>query len=208
MSTGKSFPIPGRPVGWTALHEARWATVFKHILKIEGGYVDHKSDRGGATVYGISLRFAKAVGEIDANRDGFKDLDLNFDTVIDGADIRLLTPEIAEALYLKHFWIAPGFWSLPRPLDAALFDQAVNGGTTAAIKLLQRALVAYGRPVAIDGVLGPVTRSTATGANGDRLLRLYREAAANRYRAIVAADRSQQAFLKGWLRRAEELGRV
>ncbi|MFN3858403.1 MAG: glycoside hydrolase family 108 protein [Caulobacter sp.] len=212
MTTTAKFPVPGRPVGWTALNESRWAQVFHHILVIEGGWVDDKADRGGATKFGISLRFAKAIGEIDTNRDGFGDLDLNFDTVIDGCDIKLLTREIAEALYLEHFWIKPGFWSLPRPIDAAVFDQAVNGGTTAAIKLLQRALNrtarVTGTVLTVDGQLGPKTRAAVAARPGERLLTEYRLVAAERYEAIVRADPSQTKYRKGWLRRARELGRV
>lgn len=210
--TNPAYPVPGRPVGWTAVHEARWAQVFAKIVKVEGGWVDDAADRGGATNYGISLRFAKAVGEVDANRDGFADLDLNFDTVIDGVDIRRLTPQIAEALYLQHFWIGPGFWQLPRPIDAAVFDQAVNGGTTSAVKLLQlavnRAAPLQTPDVEVDGVLGPATRKATAERNPERLLTEYRSAAAQRYQIIVQKDPSQRRFLKGWLRRASELGHV
>lgn len=40
----------------------------KVILKHEGGYVDHPNDPGGATKYGISLRFLQKNG-IDLNLD-------------------------------------------------------------------------------------------------------------------------------------------
>ena len=205
-----TFEVP-RPAGWTPQHEARWDQVCTRVLRIEGGHVDDPVDRGGETKYGISLRFLKAAGGLDANGDGFGDLDLNFDTVLDGQDIRALTPEIARSIYLKHFFIGPELWSLLRPYDAAMFDQAVNGGTTAAIKILQRALNRQGKPyLKVDGVLGPKTRAALAERlrYGYPVLQAVREEAAERYRAIVRADPSQKRFLKGWERRAAELGRV
>lgn len=209
MTAARNYPFPSKPQGWTSNDQARWNQVFARILRVEGGFVDDAKDRGGATKFGISLRFAKAEGLVDANRDGFKDLDLNLDGVIDGFDIRQLTADIAEALYFQHFWKGPGFWTLPRPIDAALFDQAVNGGTTAAIRLLQRACSRCGVPLKDDGVLGPKTRAgVAEAIRGGRLLEVYRTEAANRYAAIARADPTQKRFLNGWLARAKELGRV
>ena len=40
------------------------------VLEHEGGYVDHKADPGGATNYGISLRFVKQSTGIDLDVDG------------------------------------------------------------------------------------------------------------------------------------------
>jgi lysozyme family protein len=202
--------IVSRPQGWTAAHESRWQALQRRILVVEGGFVDDPVDRGGTTKYGVSLRFLQAVGKIDANRDGFADLDLNFDRVLDGHDIRALTPRIAGDLFLKHFYLQPGFWVLPRPFDAALFDQAVNGGTTAAIKILQRALNRFGPPrLSVDGALGNITQAKLLEQMraGAPVIQAIREEAAARYRAIVAADPDQRKYLKGWLRRAEELGR-
>jgi len=204
-------PIVSKPLGWNHDHETRWQLLLRRILIVEGGFVDDPTDRGGTTNYGISLRFLKAVGRIDANHDGFADLDLNFDTVLDGQDIRALTPDIAGDLFLKHFYLGPGFWVLPRPYDAAMFDQAINGGTTAAVKILQRALNQFAPPrLVVDGDLGNHTHATLIEQmrGGKPVLERVRGEAAARYRAIVAADPSQRKYLKGWLRRAQELGRA
>jgi lysozyme family protein len=94
------------------------------LLGVEGGFVDDRADRGGATKYGISLRFLKAEGAIDANHDGFADFDLDMDGDIDGADIRNLTMSEAVALYHRCFWEPLACESFPEPIGEMLFDQA------------------------------------------------------------------------------------
>ncbi len=184
--------------------------MFGRIVRIEGGYVDHKNDRGGATKYGISLRFLAVEGKLDLNKDGYEDFDLNRDGSIDSRDVRLLTPAQAEALYLRVFWIRTGFWSLPMPFDLALFDMGVNAGTVTAGKLMQRALNTFGPPpLTPDGDVGPMTRRRLDIHRKDKpVLAAFRDQAASHYRAIVKNDPDQAVFLKGWLNRAKELGRA
>lgn len=190
----------------------RYLAAFDRVVGLEGGYVNDPADRGGATKYGVSLRFLVGEGTIDANRDGFADYDLDMDGDIDAADIRALTPGHARALYQRCFWDRLGCDTVAPPLGEAMFDQAVNGGLTAAKKLLQRALNrTLGAALVDDGDLGPATRAALAKAwarpDGVRLLlAAYRVVTADRYRAIVAADPSQARFLKGWLRRAATLG--
>ncbi|ALL14279.1 hypothetical protein AQ619_13515 [Caulobacter henricii] len=199
-----------RPEGWTADHDARWAQLFARLIRIEGGYVNDKFDRGGATKYGISLRFMAIEGLLDLDKDGYADFDINRDGRLDALDIALLNPRNAEAIYLRVFFIETGFWSLPRPFDAALFDFGVNAGAGSAVKILQRALNSFGSPVLkVDGQLGPQTRRMLDLRQQEgAVLAKVRAAAAGHYRSIIANDPSQKRFEKGWLKRAEELGRV
>jgi lysozyme family protein len=199
-----------RPEGWTADHDARWAQLFARLIRIEGGYVNDKFDRGGATKYGISLRFMAIEGLLDLDKDGYADFDINRDGRLDALDIALLNPRNAEAIYLRVFFIETGFWSLPRPFDAALFDFGVNAGASSAVKILQRALNQFGPPVLkVDGQLGPQTRRLLDLRQKEgAVLAKVRAAAAGHYRSIITNDPSQKRFEKGWLKRAEELGRV
>lgn len=208
------MPTPSAP------SSPRFSRALANLLKTEGGFVDDPHDRGGATKFGISLRFLLAEGRIDSNRDGFADFDLDMDGDIDGADVRKLTPEHAATLYWRCFWVPVGAEDFARPLGEALFDQAVNGGLLSARKLLQKAVNACiakmpgGKiaPLVVDGKIGPTTLATyqrvltwpALGMPS--LIGAYREAAQARYRAIVAADPSQRKFLGGWLVRAAKLG--
>ena len=204
-------------------YSARYSAAFPHLINAEGGYSDHAADRGGATKYGISLRFLVAEGKVDLNRDGVADFDLDMDGDIDAADIRALTIDHAKALYWRCFWLPVRAEQFPRPLGEAMFDQAVNGGLVSARKLLQRAvnlcLMQAERAggmkhiLKVDGEIGPATSSAVLWvlqypAQGmPALLRAFRDAVKERYRAIAARDPSQAVFLKGWLARADRLGR-
>jgi lysozyme family protein len=192
----------------------RFAFVASHVLGIEGGHVNNPADRGGETKYGISLRFLVAEGRIDLDGDGRADFDLDRDGDIDGADIRLLSPQQALNLYYHCFWERLDLGSLPRPLDGAVFDQAVNGGGVSAGKILQRALNRMSTlpGLRVDGDLGPATRKAvsrvlAVNRIPDLILK-YRQEAELRYQDIVRRDPSQVVFLKGWAARARRLGDV
>lgn len=206
-------------------YSPRYAAEARRILGIEGGpkVTNDPDDRGGTTKFGISLRFLAAEGAFDDDQDGKADFDLDMDGDIDGEDVRKLSQGDAIYLYLKCVWSPLKADSFPQPLGEAMFDQAVNGGITAARKLLQRALntCLLAMPGAkqgvallkVDGVIGDGTRAvlrqvvTYPGLGMPRLIEAYRDAARERYRQIVARFPSQQKYLRGWLARAERLGR-
>lgn len=200
-------------------YSERYARAVRHVLAIEGGWSDDPVDRGGATNYGISLRFLVAEGKIDLDGDGFADFDLDMDGDIDGVDIRQLTRGDAVWLYHRCFWVPIDAETFPRPLGEALFDQAVNGGLTGARRLLQQAInICRARlenrdPIAVDGQIGKATVAayeellSLPGVGMPWLLNALRRAVEARYLAIIARDPSQKRFKNGWLRRARELGR-
>lgn len=199
-------------------YSPRYAAAVAKLLGIEGGHVNDPLDRGGETSFGISLRFLKAEGRMDLDGDKIADFDLDMDGDIDGADIRKLTKGDAVWLYHECFWKRLDAESFRVPIGEMLFDQAVNGGLRAARKMLQQAINRLGakyryRGVAlkIDGVIGPATRrhlDMLVERHGVAdVVEAYRDQVKDRYLAIVRANPSQARFLKGWLRRADELGR-
>lgn len=206
---------------------SRYEAAFKELLGIEGGYVNDPSDKGGATKYGISLRFLAAEGTFDDDGDGKADFDLDMDGDITGADVRALTIGDARYLYYRCFWKPLAAETFPAPIGEMLFDQGVNGGMSAAKKLLQRALnqsliearQKYGSntspdPLKVDGVLGDKSRNAIAwvlrypSMGMPVIVANYRAAVRERYRNIVARYPSQQKFLRGWLARAERLGKI
>ncbi len=201
-----------------AAYSPRFTAAVARLLRVEGGFVNDPKDRGGATNLGISLRFLAA--ELRANP-ALGNFDLDMDGDVDGEDIRRLTPAHARALYHRCFWDRYRCDTLPVPIGEAVFDQAVNGGGVAAARMLQAALNAVAprlglalRPLVEDGVIGAATADRcaqiAKASNGAiaAIIRAYRDNVAARYRGIVRNDPSQARFLKGWLRRAAELGRL
>ena len=197
----------------------RYAAAVRDVLGIEGGYANDPIDRGGATKFGISLRFLVDAGEIDEDLDGFADFDLDMDGDIDAADIRDLTRGDAIFLYHRHFWLPLDCDSYQRPVGEMMFDQGVNGGFTAAKRLLQQALnkclIKGGSNRAMletDAKIGPATRDALAWVTGwqslgtQAIVQAYRDAAVARYRAIVRRNPSQNKYLGGWLARAKALG--
>lgn len=152
-----------------------------------GGLVDDPADPGGATKYGISLRFLKD-----------HDIDLDHDGDIDADDVRGLNPEETAKLYRQFFWDAThGDYFTDQAVATKLFDMAVNMGPKQAIKLMQKAAT-----VDDDGALGPQTFKALEGAVVPVLLQNVERHLADFYNGIVAYRPRSAKFLEGWLVRA------
>jgi len=166
-------------------------------LEFEGGYVNDPVDAGGATKYGISLRFLKGLPKewADTNLDGGVDVD----------DIKALKKEDAMAIY-EEFWWKKYHYRLIDAQEVAtkVFDMAVNMGATQAHKLLQRACqkACFGDQPKDDGVLGIVTLGFINNVDPKRLLALLRAQCVWFYEKIIERNPKQAKFKAGWLRRA------
>jgi lysozyme family protein len=145
---------------------------FQELLKHEGGFIDHRSDPGGATNMGITEAVARRVGY----RGAMQDLPL----------------DLAKRIYREDYWNAVRAEELPPAVRYAVFDAAVNSGVRQSVLWLQRAL-----GVADDGVLGPRTLAAANQANPDALrARLV----AQRLRFVTNLN-TFGTFGRGWTRR-------
>ena len=166
----------------------------KTVLEHEGGWTDDPNDAGGPTHYGITLPVLRAEGDAgDIDRDG--DIDVE--------DIRQLTPQMAQQIYRAQWWERYGYGRIDsQAIATKIFDLAVNMGARQAHMIAQRALAANGMPVAVDGVLGPITRNALNAAPVVSLLAAIRSEAAGVYRLILARHPDYQTFEVGWLRRA------
>ena len=98
------------------------------VLQSEGGYVNHPSDPGGETNFGISKR-------------SYPD-----------EDIKGMTVDRAKEIYKRDYWDALSCDMLPDGIATVLFDTAVNCGHKPAARMLQRAC-----GVSDDGIIGKVT---------------------------------------------------
>ena len=125
---------------------------FTRLLGHEGGYVNHPSDPGGETNWGVSKRSYPMV------------------------NIKELTRDHARMIYLTDYWGPAGCDAVPDGIKADLFDMAVHAGVRTAARCLQRAVGAVP-----DGVIGPRTlqavqsmppQRLAARFNGQRLFAL------------------------------------
>jgi lysozyme family protein len=109
---------------------------FEMLLAHEGGFVNHPEDPGGATNLGVTKRTLQ----------GYLGRHVSMD------EMRNLTPEDVKPIYRKNYADSVCFDDLPRGLDWAMLDWAVNSGAVRAAKALQKIVGAKQ-----DGVIGPKT---------------------------------------------------
>ena len=139
-----------------------YQTAFDKVIGHEGGYVNHPSDPGGETKYGIS-------------KNTYSDL-----------DIKNLTKDEARQLYRNDYWDKYKIYSI---LDYFLAEKAiiaiVNIGPTNGIICLQRAVRAVtGRILKEDGVLGSKTSSSINVCDETSLIAAYKSELAGYYRSL------------------------
>lgn len=147
---------------------ADFERAFALVIGEEGGYANNPTDPGGETKYGISKRAYPSL------------------------DIKALTLDTARAIYLADYWMPAHCDDIPWPLDAYVFDAAVNQGVNTAISLLQKSL-----GVAQDGIFGSQTRKALANAKVPELAAQYAADRALRY----TGTRNFDAFGRGWLKR-------
>jgi lysozyme family protein len=168
------------------------------IREHEGdAFTDHPADPGGATRYGISLRYLRSLGSDLGDVDGDGDVDAD--------DIRRMTWDEAADIFRREFWDRFAYHRLPGPVAVKVFDLAVNVGPSQACRLLQRALRSAGAPVLEDGLLGPKTVAAVWSvwrSDCPAISCAFRSEAAGFYRTLVAMRPDLSAFINGWLARA------
>ncbi len=172
------------------------------VLLHEGGFVNDATDPGGATRYGISLRYLISLGEIDLDHDGFNDFDFDRDGDVDADDIRQMPRETAIQLYYDNWWVKFGYDGLPGGIAPKVFDLAVNMGARQAHKLLQRACRACGENILDDGIIGPLTRRVLFDLDQWGAMTAFRSEAAGFYRGLIITKPKFEKYRNGWLSRA------
>lgn len=170
------------------------------VLKHEGKFVNDPDDPGGATNYGISLRFLLSTGDLKLG-------DIDHDGDIDADDIKKMSIEEAKNLYFTYWWLKYNYESIPNlALSTKIFDAAVNMGAKQAHILVQRACRACGIRLVEDGVLGPnsmgAISTLISGSSDDALLASIRSEMAGFYRSLITKKPVFEKYRNGWLNRA------
>jgi lysozyme family protein len=167
------------------------------VLHHEGGFVDHKSDPGGATNFGISLRYLSGQSIVSGDFDGDGD--------IDAQDIAAMSRTDAKKLYKSGFWIPNKCDKIKSNLIATkVFDMAVNMGSRQAWKLTQRACGTLNVPIKADGIVGPKTLAAVNSlySKDYSLLIVLRKIQSQFYERLIERKPELAAFRTGWQRRA------
>lgn len=153
-----------------------WDEALLHILKYEGGYVNHPSDPGGMTNLGVTKRVWEEWTGKPATE----------------ADMRALTPEMVGPLYKTRYWDAVRGDDLPSGIDLCVFDAAVNAGVGRASKFLQQAV-----GVNADGQIGPKTVEATTAKPADEIVAKFCDLREAHYKSLPTFA----TFGKGWMSR-------
>lgn len=168
---------------------AKFAESVTLVLLHEGQtYVDDPRDMGGASRFGISLRFYKTMHP-DATEE----------------DIKRLSMDDAEKIYERKFWVPMRLEEITsQKLANRLLDLGVNAGARQTSLLLQRAInqVKSGL-VTVDGITGIKTITTANSLPEKPLYDALINEATIFYKRLSKIGQNS-AFLTGWLNRLND----
>ncbi|PIE18149.1 MAG: peptidoglycan-binding protein [Proteobacteria bacterium] len=175
--------------------------IAQEIVAREGGFVDDPDDPGGATKYGVTIGTLRRLGR-----------DVNGDSAVDVADVKALSRQDAEDIFLEHYFHRPRIDALPQVIQASVFDMQVNAGAN-AVRILQKLLTDMGLPCVADGVIGPQTIAAAAQAAKlapEHLADAYGIARRNYYYSLAETRPASRKYARrrdggkgGWITRAE-----
>ncbi|MEW6627618.1 MAG: glycosyl hydrolase 108 family protein [Pseudomonadota bacterium] len=169
--------------------------IINGVIEVEGGYVNHPSDPGGATNMGITEAVARSAG--------YK------------GDMRNLPRSTAYSIYYTRYVVAPNFddvFARDPKVAEELIDSGVNAGTDRAAKWFQAALNSLNRRQADypdineDGDVGGKTLASfdafrkARGKSATAImLRALDALQGAHYMSLAKGNSKFEDFLNGWL---------
>lgn len=185
---------------------ADFEIAIKKTLLNEGGdkYTETLNDNGGATKFGISLKFMVGVYE------STDELKKAKGTVIDRLfircptkdTIRYLTECEAKFIYKLYFWDRNRYGEIEnQDIAEKVFDMAVLMGAPHANKCLQRLLLINGLDINIDGIIGNITILKINMHDTHISMYEFKQLYTQRFISICNKDKNQSKFLLGWLNR-------
>lgn len=161
------------------------------ILYWEGGFVNDKDDKGGATNMGVTLSTWQKIG-----------YDKNNDEKIDVADLKIITKDDVRNRILKpHYWDR---WRADEIEEQGIANMLVDWTYCSGkwgIVIPQRVL-----NVEPDGIVGKKTINAVNGYyNQMELFNLLKQERLAFVYRIVERDKTQKKFLNGWVNRINSI---
>jgi lysozyme family protein len=195
---GQTPQAPG-PNGKKAGIAAAIALILGSVYAVEGGYVNDRSDPGGATIYGITEKVARA--------DGYTGDMRLFPKHCDGP-----AAACADNIYVHQYIEQPGFMPVIEAdpaVGAELVDTGVNMGPARPSKWFEQSLNELGAgPVPVTGKIdaGDVAAyrklQATSGAVEACVLMLTNldSKQLTEYRRLVRVNPKLGKFYNGWVR--------
>jgi len=158
--------------------QSNFPICLSHVLKHEGGYVDHPKDPGGATNKGITIgTLSKWLGRKATKQ-----------------EVRDIPDDVVHDIYKSNYWDRVRGDNLPDGLDLVAFDGGVNSGVSRGARWLQKGL-----GVKADGVVGDKTLGKAAHPGTDGVKVIEKACAARM--GFLRSLRTFSTFGRGWSRR-------
>jgi lysozyme family protein len=156
--------------------------LIENIIEREGGFVNHKDDKGGPTNMGVTMATLAEYRNRPVTLQDVKDLSI--------AEVR--------QIYYGKYWVKSKFslLNLASPVEELLLDSAVHHGVHGATKLLQRAVMT--KP---DGKIGPITLNVVNAMPSDRLCAALVAQRVMKFGRLITNDPTQSVFAAGWMNR-------
>ncbi|HEY9008097.1 MAG TPA: glycosyl hydrolase 108 family protein [Ohtaekwangia sp.] len=156
------------------------------VLRLEGGFVNHPADKGGATKYGVILSTWKQYG-YDKDNDGD----------IDADDIRVLTEDDARYIAKKVFWdFFQADFIVNQSIAEFIVDWGYNSGRVLVAKKVQKLL-----SIPTDGLIGVQSLNAINCADQHNLFDTLKVIRRMFVDDIVARRPDQAVFHQGWINR-------
>ncbi|MBR2429798.1 MAG: peptidoglycan-binding protein [Alistipes sp.] len=155
------------------------------ILKWEGGFVDDKHDRGGATNRGVTIgTFRHFYGQA---------------RTVD--DLKKMSHAQWEKIFMAGYWLP---WKASeiksQGIANIVVDWAWASGTTTAICQVQRIL-----GVTVDGIVGDETLTAINKREARELFDIIKRARIDFVNQIVRNNPTQARFSRGWVNRINDI---
>lgn len=168
------------------LTQADFQRALEYVFFNEGGFSNHKDDKGGPTKYGITLSTLAQWRKNSA---------LVLSDVVD------LSRAEAGEIYLQLYWLPLGCHKLKSiAVATALFDAGVLFGVHGASSALQAAV-----GVRADGIVGPVTLFEVNQREPAVVVASFQLELFERVAGIIKKRPQNAVFEHGWCNRIHRM---